>query len=132
MPMLVKLPIFHTLLLGVLGRTCFSHLPPSFQPALGGNGQPLVPTPVVAPVEIQERQFGLFVLPRSWTPPWRAILKEGGRALLWPSPVTPPALSPGSSPLVVTTQRVGTDIWPALGDGLAQPLHLLLQGSHGC
>ena len=33
--MLARSPIFHTLLLGVLGRTCFCHLPLSCQLALG-------------------------------------------------------------------------------------------------
>ena len=47
-PMLARSPIIHTLILGVLGRTHFCHLPLSWQLALGGNGQPLVPTPVVA------------------------------------------------------------------------------------
>ena len=75
-------------------------------------------------VEIQKRQFGLSILPRFWIPPGRAILREGGRALLQPNPAVPPALSPGSSPLAVMTLRVGAGIWPASSDGLAQPLYL--------
>ena len=57
-------------------------------------------------VKIQQRQFSLSILPRSWTPLVRAILKEGGRALLWPSPAVPPASSLGSSPSEVMTPRV--------------------------
>ena len=47
--MLDRSPIFHILLLGVPGKTCSHPLPPSCQPALGGNGQPLVLTLAVAP-----------------------------------------------------------------------------------
>ena len=48
-PMLARSPIFCILPPGVLEKTCSHHLPPSCQPALGGNGQPLVPTLAVAP-----------------------------------------------------------------------------------
>ena len=77
-------------------------------------------------VEIQERQFGLSILPGFWTPLGRAILRDGGRAVLWPNPVVPPALSPGPSPLALMTPRVGMGIQLASSDRPAQPLYLLL------
>ena len=46
---LARSPIFHTLLPGVLRKTCFHHLPLNCQVALEGNSQPLVPTLAVAP-----------------------------------------------------------------------------------
>ena len=127
--MLARSPFFHTLLLGVLGRTCFCHLPLSCQLALGGNGQSLVLTLAVAPGQNPGEVVWPLHPPQILDPTGRAVLKEGGRALLWPNPVVPPVSSLGSS-LAVMTQRVGTDVQLASGDRLAQHLYLLLQGNH--
>ena len=81
-------------------------------------------------VKIQERQFGLFFLPRSWTPLGRAVFEERGRALLWLHPAAPPVSSLVSSSVAIPTLRVGMDVRPALGDRPAQLLYFFLQG--GC
>ena len=80
----------------------------------------------------KSRRGGLASLspPRSWTPPGRAVFKGRGRAFLRLHPAVPPVSSMRSSSAVIPTPRVGTEVWPALGDGLAQLLYFLLQG--GC
>ena len=75
-------------------------------------------------VQIQE---SLFIF---WTPPWRAVFKVRGRALLWLHPAVSPVLSPRFLSAAILPPGVGMGLQLALGDRPAQLLYLFLQG--GC
>ena len=71
-------------------------------------------------VEIQE---SLFIFFGCWTPPGRVIFKVRGMALLCLHQVVPPVPSPRFPSAMILASGVGTGLWPAPGDRLAQPLY---------
>ena len=69
-------------------------------------------------------------------PPWilgptgEGYTQMGGQGSPLAKPCSASCFIPGPSPAAVTTLKVATGIWPASGDGPAQPFYLLLQGGY--
>ena len=78
-PVLARSPVFHNLLPGVLGRTCFCPLPPSSQLALGGNGWPLVLTLAMAPSWNPEEAVQPLCLPQILDPTGEGCTQRRGQ-----------------------------------------------------
>ena len=79
-----------------------------------------------------KRHFSPFILPRLLGPTGEGCAQGNGQGCPLAKPCDISCFVPGTFSLVVTILRVGMGIWPASGDGLAQPLYLLLQGSCSC